>query len=84
MRTLTPPFGSYAAQEAASSGALRHSHSNLMESAEEIAFFSGDKTERMLIERDYLGLIHHVNYVLKVRLWHGIVEEGIIKYVYSS
>lgn len=83
VRAITPSFGAHAAEEAALSGALRHSHSRLMESGEEVAFFFGEETERMLIERDYFGLIKHVNRVLRIRLWHGVVEEGIIKYVVS-
>ena len=79
VRVVTPPFGEYAAQEAAISGELRHSHSRLMEAAEEVAFFGGEETEKMLIDRDYFGLAKHINRVLRIRLWHGIVEEGIIK-----
>ncbi|KAF8592024.1 hypothetical protein K439DRAFT_1626527 [Ramaria rubella] len=84
LRTLTPPFGMYTAQEAALSGAVRHSHSRLMESAEEVAFFGGEDTERMLIDRDYFELVKHANRVLRVRLLHGIVEEGIIKWLWGS
>lgn len=79
MRFLTPPFGKYAAEEAHLSGQLRHSHSRLVEFSEEIAFFGGEETEKMLIERDYYGLVKHTNRVLRIKLWHGIVEEGIIK-----
>ena len=79
VRAITPPFGTYTAQEAALSGALRHSHSRLMEAAEEVAFFGGEDTEKMLIDRDYFGLVKHINRVLRIRLWHGVVEEGIIK-----
>ncbi|KAF8528026.1 ABC transporter transmembrane region 2-domain-containing protein [Hysterangium stoloniferum] len=84
LRAITPPFGAYTAQEAALSGALRHSHSRLMESAEEVAFFGGEDTERMLIDRDYFGLIKHANRVLRMRLWHGVAEEGIIKWLWGS
>jgi len=55
-----------------------------MESAEEVAFFGGEETEKMLIERDYFGLIKHVNRVLRIRLWHGVAEEGVVKYVTRS
>lgn len=79
VRGLTPPFGKYAAEEAQLTGQLRHSHSRLAEFAEEIAFFGGEETEKMLIERDYYGLIKHINSVLRIKVWHGIAEEGIIK-----
>jgi ATP-binding cassette, subfamily D (ALD), peroxisomal long-chain fatty acid import protein len=52
-----------------------------MEAAEEVAFFGGEDTEKMLIDRDYFGLVKHINRVLRIRLWHGVAEEGIIKSV---
>ena len=81
VRALTPPFGAYTATEAALSGSLRHSHSRLVEAAEEVAFYGGEETEKYLIERDYFALVKHINRVLRMRVWHGIVEEGIIKCV---
>ncbi|KAG9031529.1 hypothetical protein FRB95_002664 [Tulasnella sp. JGI-2019a] len=84
LRACTPRFGDYAATEAALSGELRHSHSRLVESAEEVAFYGGEETEKYLIERDYFGLVKHINRVLRMRLWHGIVEEGIIKWLWGA
>ncbi|KAL5535281.1 PXA2 [Sanghuangporus sanghuang] len=84
LRASTPPFGKYAAEEAQLTGQLRHSHSRLAEFSEEIAFFGGEETEKMLIERDYYGLIKHVNRVLRIKVWHGIAEEGIIKWLWGS
>ncbi|TDL28871.1 hypothetical protein BD410DRAFT_249926 [Rickenella mellea] len=84
LRAITPPFGKFTAEEAALSGSLRHSHSRLTEFAEEIAFFGGEETEKMLIERDYFGLVKHINRVLRIRVWHGIAEEGIIKWLWGS
>ncbi len=51
-----------------------------MEAAEEVAFYGGEETEKYIIERDYFALIKHINRVLRMKFWHGIVEEGIIKY----
>jgi ABC-type uncharacterized transport system fused permease/ATPase subunit len=65
-------------------GALRHTHSRLVEFAEEIAFFRGEETEKMLVEREYAGLIMHENKVLIRRWWHGCVEEGIVKWLWGS
>lgn len=84
LRRLTPAFGAYAAQSAQLSGSLRHTHSRLAEFAEEVAFFGGEETEKMLIEREYAGLVKHENMVLKKRWWHGCVEEGIIKWLWGS
>jgi ABC transporter transmembrane protein len=65
-------------------GALRHTHSRLVEFAEEIAFFRGEETEKMLVEREYAGLIMHENRILVRRWWHGCVEEGIVKWLWGS
>ncbi|KAJ3486150.1 hypothetical protein NLI96_g4434 [Meripilus lineatus] len=84
LRALTPPFGVYTALSAQLSGAFRHTHSRLAEFAEEIAFFGGEETEKMLVEREYAGLIKHENSVLTRRWWHGCVEEGIVKWLWGS
>ena len=84
MKLVTPHFGEYAAQEAALQGALRHSHSRLVEASEEIAFYGGEETEKLIIERDYFGLIKHINRTLRMRLLHGIAEEGIVKWLWGA
>jgi ATP-binding cassette, subfamily D (ALD), peroxisomal long-chain fatty acid import protein len=84
VRKLTPPFGAYTSMSAHLLGALRHTHSRLVEFAEEIAFFRGEETEKMLVEREYAGLIMHENRVLVRRWWYGCVEEGIVKWLWGS
>ncbi|KAI0067927.1 hypothetical protein BV25DRAFT_1876800 [Artomyces pyxidatus] len=84
LRKLTPPFGVYAALSAQLSGAVRHTHSRISEFAEEIAFFGGEETEKLLVEREYAGLIKHENRVLSRRWWHGCIEEGIVKWLWGS
>ncbi|KAI0724232.1 ABC transporter transmembrane region 2-domain-containing protein [Cerioporus squamosus] len=84
LRALTPPFGQYTALSAQLSGNFRHTHSRLAEFAEEIAFFGGEETEKMLVEREYAGLVKHENHVLRRRWWHGCVEEGIVKWLWGS
>lgn len=84
VKALTPSFGAYAATSAQLSGSLRHTHSRLVEFSEEVAFFGGEETEKMLLEREYAGVIKHENMVLGKRWWHGCVEEGIIKWVWGS
>lgn len=81
---MTPPFGMYTALSAQMAGSLRHTHSRLVEFAEEVAFMRGETTEKMLIEREYASLIEHENSVLQRRWWFGCVEEGIIKWLWGS
>ncbi|KAF8710256.1 adrenoleukodystrophy protein, partial [Rhizoctonia solani] len=83
LKSLTPPFGQYAATEAALTGSLRATHSRLLEHSEEIAFFEGEEAEKMLVERDYFALVKHINMVLRKRLWHGVAEEGVIKWMWG-
>lgn len=84
MRALTPAFGQYTALSAQLSGNLRHTHSRVAEFSEEVAFFGGEETEKMLVEREYAGFVKHENYVLTKRWWHGCVEEGIVKWLWGS
>ncbi|KAF9478026.1 adrenoleukodystrophy protein [Pholiota conissans] len=84
LRYMTPPFGMYTALSAQMAGSLRHTHSRLVEFAEEIAFMQGEHTEKMLIEREYAASVAHENHVLQRRWWFGCVEEGIIKWLWGS
>ncbi|KAF8758323.1 adrenoleukodystrophy protein [Rhizoctonia solani] len=65
LKSLTPPFGQYAATEAALTGSLRATHSRLLEHSEEIAFFEGEEAEKMLVERDYFALVKHITWSCK-------------------
>jgi len=65
-------------------GALRHAHSRLAEFAEEIAFMGGEKTEKMLVERDYATVVLHERKVLRRRWWFGCAEEGLVKWTWGA
>ncbi|KAJ7785876.1 ABC transporter transmembrane region 2-domain-containing protein, partial [Mycena metata] len=84
VRYLTPPFGMYTAMSAELSGSLRHTHSRLVEFAEEVAFMRGEETEKMLLEREYASVMKHENRVLNRRWWFGCIEEGVIKWLWGS
>ncbi|KAK7064584.1 ATP-binding cassette sub-family D member 2 [Favolaschia claudopus] len=84
LRYLTPPFGMYTAMSAELSGSLRHTHSRLVEFAEEVAFMRGEETEKMLLEREYASVMKHENRVLNRRWWFTCVEEGVIKWLWGS
>ncbi|POW21073.1 hypothetical protein PSHT_02819 [Puccinia striiformis] len=77
LRAVTPSFGRYASEEQRLEGEFRFTHSRLIENSEEFRFI----IEKNIIERSYFSLIKHINWTYKVRLWHGMVEDGIIKWV---
>ena len=56
----------------------------MVEFAEEIAFFGGEETEKLLVEREYAGLVMHEDRVLVRRWWHGCIEEGIVKWLWGG
>ncbi|WVQ85299.1 hypothetical protein IAT38_007464 [Cryptococcus sp. DSM 104549] len=84
LRAITPPFGAYAAHEAKLEGELRFTHSRLLESAEEVALYHGEEFEKNVIERGYFALVKHANRVLRIRIGHGMAEEGVIKWAWGS
>lgn len=84
MRVLTPPFGRYVADEARLEGEFRFSHSRLIDNAEEVALFRGHDSEKTTLDKGYFTLIKHVNYILRRRLYHGMMEDFVIKYFWGA
>lgn len=84
LRALTPPFGQYTAEAQKLEGEYRWAHSRLIENSEEVALYRGQELEKNVIERAYFSLIKHVNRVFRIRIGHGMVEEGIIKWLWGS
>jgi ATP-binding cassette subfamily D (ALD) long-chain fatty acid import protein len=84
LRLITPPFGKMVAEEQKLEGEFRFTHSRLIENAEEIALFSGGEIEKNIVSSSYMSLIKHINVILKARIWHGMMEDFLIKYFWSA
>jgi ATP-binding cassette subfamily D (ALD) long-chain fatty acid import protein len=84
LRKLTPPFGKMVAEEQRLEGEFRFTHSRLIENAEEIALFRGHQIEKTILDRNYFGLIRHVNRIFRMRVPHGMLEDFIIKYFWGA
>lgn len=84
MRALTPPFGKYVAEEARLEGDFRFRHSRLVDYSEEIALYGGHETEKDTLDKGYFTLIKHVNRILRRRLYHGVMEDFVIKYFWGG
>ena len=84
MRALTPPFGKYVAEEARLEGEFRFQHSRLIDYSEEIALYNGHEAEKDTLDKGYFTLIKHVNRILRRRLYHGVMEDFVIKYFWGA
>ncbi|KAL7272748.1 ATP-binding cassette long-chain fatty acid transporter pxa2 [Rhizina undulata] len=84
MRILTPPFGKFVADEARLEGEFRGAHTRLIEYAEEVATWNGHDIEKNTLDTGYFTLIKHVNYILRRRLYHGMMEDYVIKYFWGA
>ena len=84
MRALTPPFGKYVAGEARLEGEFRFQHSRLIDYSEEIALYNGHEAEKDTLDKGYFTLIKHVNRILRRRLYHGVMEDFVIKYFWGA
>ncbi len=84
LRAITPPFGRYVAEEAKLEGEFRFQHSRLIDYSEEIALYSGHEAEKDTLDKGYFTLIKHVNRILRRKLWHGIMEDYVVKYTWTA
>jgi len=84
LRRVTPAFGKLAAVEARLEGEFRGAHARVIVNAEEIAFYQGQPTELDLLNRAYLRLIKHVNSIFKIRIAYSMIEDLVVKYLWSA
>ncbi|KAI2611773.1 ABC transporter transmembrane region 2-domain-containing protein [Hypoxylon fragiforme] len=84
MRALTPPFGKFVADEARLEGEFRFQHSRLIDYSEEVALYHGHEAEKDTLDKGYFTLIKHVNYILRRRFYHGVMEDFVIKYFWGA
>lgn len=84
LRWATPPFGRMVAKEGELYGNLRAVHARLITHSEEVAMYTGEKIEESALRRAYSALVKHKNLIMRVRVPFTVLEQFLLKYVWSS
>lgn len=84
IRLVSPKFGKLSAEEAKRKGYLRFLYSRIQTNSEEIAFLGGERVEKSLIFKAFDSMKAQLELIYFNKLWFIILEQFLIKYVWSA
>jgi len=80
MRAVMPNFAKLTAITAAKEGDLRAVHSQIIQHAEEVAFYRGERTERLNADKSIRSVVKHNLHVKQLKSFSDFVDGLLIKY----
>ena len=80
IRYISPPFGLLTAQEQQNEGLYRACQSDLVNHAEEIAFYRGNNWEKQRVTKTLAIIVAHINTILNKRFFMGTFDSMLVKY----
>jgi ATP-binding cassette subfamily D (ALD) protein 3 len=80
LKSISPPFGKYTAQEQQLEGDFRFTHSRIISHSEEIAFYGGSEREKVFANAAFKKIRQHLKKVNVLRFANGIIDSVAVKY----
>lgn len=80
MRAVMPNFAKLTAQTQQREGAFRAIHSQVIQHAEEVAFYRGERTERKVADQGIASLVKHQLHVKQLKSFTDFLDAVMIKY----
>uniref|UniRef100_A0A914UU96 ABC transmembrane type-1 domain-containing protein n=1 Tax=Plectus sambesii TaxID=2011161 RepID=A0A914UU96_9BILA len=84
LKRISPRFGHMVAEEARLKGHLRYLHSRVITNSEEIAFYGGHQAENNQLNKAFAALKEQMSFIYRKRILYIMMEQFLMKYVWSG